>query len=577
MDKEEVRIAFKRHLLRYSPNLTGDISQRISKEKVVEEQLGSDTMLYTIPERDFELLTIGGNKKYERLGASFNISLSGSVPLELAVERVQERVRKISPHLFIEKRSDGYEDVFLLTVRKNLDQKDSTKEAETYIQEGSYAYLILEPEVLEEGKSYLNLNKDHYILQHSISIDKDLYEDYKEFLDPQHTERNCKNCGVLMFTGSDEYCPVCNQRLYNCPACGNKTPYEKLVRDDRGRWICKKCAEKPRCRGCQGSLGDGEEVLCSSCSNAHSIYGYHSGIGRSDESEDYRYKVGIEVEKEDEAFRDSIDNAELLRATGWVAEQDSSLDEYEGFEIISPIYPLDIPKLEEKLSHPLLEEYLAVNTSDRCGGHIHISDIERTPHEILRDIRGYLPLLYSLYPKRATNSYCEAKEVIDYLDTGHRQALNLTDRTLEFRIFPAVKDKEQLMFRLTLIKYMIDNPEKDPIKVGEKLLDTESPLYKILNQKISATRLKEKAEAFIDFTNYLERDSLIVEGKNVKRTIRIPKVKQEKDKEFYNDIANISEDIKRHRARLNTPPTPPTEEELLGGYGWICKLSSKKS
>lgn len=524
-----------------------------SKDAKITE-LGKSTTLVEIPSADYECLKIGGNEKFTRLGSLMYVNIYGSIPIELARERVQERLDKLNTNLELWGNEDECDD--------NGNYFDIIRDRETG-DEWSQGDTIYIPKIVPKGKSLLNRNKDHYAwiraFGKTTSIDKDMYNLLEKMEAPFN---ECIGCGTKVL--GNKVCPVCSQKYAECSDCGEYS----LIKDGeyrQGGFLCSKCKKKARCKGCGYPVANEGDKLCERCSKVRGILDYHSHLGRQDESNGSRLKVGIEIEKEDFDIRDNLNCRAILRDTGWVVERDSSLGT-EGFEMVSPIYPMNIEKIRESIAP--LEKEINCKTTTRCGGHIHVSDTERTPHEILLDIRGYLPLLYGLYPYRATNEYCEAKETPEYIQQGHRQAVNITDKTLEFRIFPAVKNLEQLMFRLRLVEYMLKNKETDVIKVGEALLDENSELHKLLRQRISKKNLKVKAKAFIDFTNYLDRDALVLEGTKIRRVISIPKIKLDKEKALEERVKVISENT-RSSNRPNTIRTIPLSQY---NYGYFATL-----
>lgn len=529
------------------------------KDKVVITELGKSTVVSEIPELDFETLTIGGNEKYIRLGCIFVYHIQGSSPMELAIDRVLERVRRLDNRMTIAEtdEEDDYGEPYCTMVH------DNDLDGEYYPQDN----LNILVDKVEKGKSMVNLNKPHYAwtyfssLGRFISIDEETFRILKGI---GLVERECIGCGSKIL-GGKTVCPLCMHEFEECSDCGK----EVRVSDGKvlgNRFVCNECASLPRCRGCGYPLRDTEGVLCERCSGIRGILEYHSGLGRKDESDGYRYRVGVEVEKEDDFWVHNTKTREVLERTGWIIERDGSLNRDIGFEMISPIYPLDVTEINARIEP--ISKLLGAKTTARCGGHIHVSDTERTPYEILLDIRGYLPLLYGLYPDRATNEYCEAKEVDSYLERGHRQAINITDKTLEFRIFPAVKNKEQLLFRLELVEYMIKNKETDVLKVGELLLDKDSELYKILNKRISDERLKIKAQAFVDYTNYIDRDALVYTENKIERVIKVPKIKEDKEKEFEERVKKIAKNHRDEHREYYLARKPISERN----YGYFATL-----
>ncbi len=542
-----------------------ELSKRFNdmyKDKVEHEQLGDSSLVSRIPELDTELLTIGGNPKLSYYGCTSGFFIQGSNPVELAEQRIQERLDEYDDRIRLLTESDDFEEDCIYHYMKAV-----VNDIEYTSSQGD---ILMIPALLDEGKSMTNRFEDHYAWVYSmyfnktVSIDKKVHDILKDILGGNLNEHKCRGCNEIMI-GSKSVCPLCRHKYLECSNCGELTLIDDIT-NIGGRNICNVCNSKPRCRGCGSTLGEDEHLICYRCSDIRGLLDYHTSLGRQDFSNGSRFKIGYEVEKEDMTARRKLVNKTLIKNTGWVAERDGSLDET-GFELISPVLPLDIEVLEETLTP--LESLLGAQISERCGGHIHISDTKRTPHEILLDIRGYLPLLYGLYPERAMNEYCEAKEKDSYIDSGHRQALNITRNTLEFRIFPAVKSKDQLLFRTRLIEYMLKHKQADIIKVGEKLLDEDSELYQLLNERVSKSKLKEKAKAFIDFANYLDRDALIIEGKKVKRTITVPKIKIDKERVFEQKALAMANEQKTIRNWGMNNTMPPISER---DYGYFVSL-----
>ena len=528
--------------------------------KIKVKKLGESTTLLEIPELDFERLYIGTSEKMTRIGFMLGFSVGGSSPIELALERVNERLAILNPDLRVVERHDEYDNEYYYY----LEMLGTSREWE----EGEWCRIS---EILVEGNSMMNRTREHWawvfnsFAGMNVSVDKDIVD----FVGGVHgiLTNTCIECGTTIIGAEMIVCPMCQHKYARCDDCGELIKISEGVSMNRG-FLCKGCATKPRCRACGRTVNLDSGNLCDRCSDLHSILDYHTNIGRQDESKDSRLKIGYEVEKEDKKVKNGLDNAKLMSSSGWVAERDGSLG-WTGFELISPVLPLDTTKLPELLRP--LKELLKADVTDRCGGHIHVSDTKRTPYEILLDIRGYLPLLYGLYPKRSINPYCEAKEKESYIQTGHRQAVNVTGRTLEFRIFPAVRNMEQLLFRTKLLEYMLKNKETDVVRVGELLLNEDSELYKILIERISTSKIRKRAEAFIDFANYIDRDALVLKGNKIERVIKVPQIKIDKEIQFEAISKQLSDEIRSsRRPPFGNYPRPTMIDS--NDYGYFANL-----
>lgn len=295
-------------------------------------------------------------------------------------------------------------------------------------------------------------------------------------------------------------------------------------------YFCENCIEHAgSCFECNGTIDLREsgrvddEPFCSICmenivsrDSDGELFDYHSGSGRSDRSEGSSLRIGIEIEKEDCDVRKEIKASKLLVATGWIVEHDGSLNEESGFELVSPILPLDAKfsgKL--KLSIESVKDLVNANHSSNCGGHIHVSDVRRTPRELLVDIQGYLPLLYTMYPRRVNNRFCEGKTFAEYWSSdGHYRAVHITGDTLEFRIFSSPKNVDTLMFRIDLVRHMLENPRYSLKEILDDITGKKK-LYKILRCIYSEEQLVDKLDLIIKYGKQYSAVSHLFTSKKV--------------------------------------------------------------
>lgn len=198
------------------------------------------------------------------------------------------------------------------------------------------------------------------------------------------------------------------------------------------------------------------------------------------------YFIGFEIEKEDdELYEEPADKVAML--TGWAKERDGSLND-NGFELISPAYGLPSRKLTTDLSNRYLVDLINAGHSSRCGGHINLSCVECTPLQLATDMRAFMPLLYAMFPKRASNQYCQAVP-FEQVERGGRHALAIKSYAIEFRIFPAVRNITDLKHRIALINYFIKNRGISSKELLEKL-DEVMPLCTAISSR-SAEAIKE--------------------------------------------------------------------------------------
>lgn len=232
----------------------------------------------------------------------------------------------------------------------------------------------------------------------------------------------------------------------------------------------------------------------SSIEDKNGLRGYHKSDIK-DKSNNSIYKIGFEVEKEDSDFS----NFSYIRSYGWDAEHDGSLND-DGFELVSPIY--DLMNIEEfSKDMNVISRYINAEYSSNCGGHINVSVQGKNANEIFDLIRGYLPLIYAMYPNRLDNRYAKAKKVSEFNDCDRYEAINFTKgHILEFRIFSAVRNTKNLEFRYKLIQYMFKNQRKGAASVVRMLL-TDSDLKKLLLTVYDASKYDKLVERAIKFTD----------------------------------------------------------------------------
>ncbi len=214
-----------------------------------------------------------------------------------------------------------------------------------------------------------------------------------------------------------------------------------------------------------------------------------------DKSNNSIYKIGFEVEKEDSDFKDFSD----VRLYGWDAERDGSLND-DGFELVSPIYDLmDISKFNDDVKN--ISDFINADYSSNCGGHINVSVKDKNSIEVFDLIRGYLPLIYAMYPNRLENRYAKAKKVNEFNNEDRYEAINFTKgHILEFRIFSAVRNVNNLRFRYKFVQYMFNNQRKGSASVVRMLL-TDSELKKLLLSVYDESKYDNLVERVIKFTD----------------------------------------------------------------------------
>ena len=236
------------------------------------------------------------------------------------------------------------------------------------------------------------------------------------------------------------------------------------------------------------------------------VRSYHNGSYQSlNFNNKSKYKIGYEIEKEDEDVRNSIDIEDFESATDdlWRKEKDGSLNDESGYELISPTFEFDIDKIFEHIegNHQLVA-HIEANTSTSCGGHIHLSENGLSGDELFEKVKGYTPLFYALYYGRVDKNYSKGKSNRDLQNENEKyQAIKIHHDRIEFRIISAVPNVKTLRWRTKLLRMILENPTNDIIKA---YYNVDTKFTKLLKQTYSDEKLVEVKERFIKFTRQFE-------------------------------------------------------------------------
>lgn len=191
---------------------------------------------------------------------------------------------------------------------------------------------------------------------------------------------------------------------------------------------------------------------------------------------------GIEIEKSEMPNFD-FNKQDIFEETGAVLESDSSVNN--GFELKTPVYNLMSGKTEERLKD--LKRFANITGVDGAGGHIGFSMTGKDDQELLDLCAGWLPLIYSMYKKRLSNSYCSGKKIDALKYSGEKmQAIRMRGHYIEFRIFASVKTYDTLIFRLRLFRLIARNLGKSFSSIVGMAINKKSELYKLLSGDVYA-------------------------------------------------------------------------------------------
>lgn len=216
-------------------------------------------------------------------------------------------------------------------------------------------------------------------------------------------------------------------------------------------------------------------------------------------------KIGFEIEKEDLEAKESWFAHELQSKHGWGKENDGSLDCESGFELVSPVFSLHESKEYFLSEFCNISELINAEYSNNCGGHINYSHPDFSTIDLLESIKGYLPLFYSIYEHRINSRWSRAKSSKDLIrDREKYQSVNIKSQCIEFRIFPAVRNIKNLIWRLELIQIMDLNKTKSPLQVINWLADLNHPLHLHFAKVFSFESIMRKINLVAKYAYQLE-------------------------------------------------------------------------
>jgi hypothetical protein len=278
------------------------------------------------------------------------------------------------------------------------------------------------------------------------------------------------------------------------------------------------------CPICNSTLDAQHDAdVCARRNHKNPRYDYHRdfSVKQIQLEQKFVFKMGVEIEKQS-YLGSKHSNVSIGQRFGWKKERDGSLCGTIGYELVSPCYPLFTDDLinEAKEIEQAFPNLINGNDHDlishsrgnsACGGHIHFSRSYTSAKDTFEMISGYIPLFYAIYRKRSESDYCGAKEKSRMKESTEKmQAVriieDIVNPRIEFRIFPLVKDIDQLQWRIELLRIMANNPTNRFNEVANMLTDKESDLYQHMAKEFSPSKIKQRILDSIDMAKRYDRD-----------------------------------------------------------------------
>jgi hypothetical protein len=216
-----------------------------------------------------------------------------------------------------------------------------------------------------------------------------------------------------------------------------------------------------------------------------------------------KWTIGFEIEKEDRVAKTLNDANDIYSAMKWCHESDGSLDSHSGFELVSPVFDMyDQDMISKHFNHPYIKPLInAAFNHESCGGHINIASTMYTPSQLADGLSAFFPLLYSMYESRITKNYSKAKQKHQYFSSADKySSVYIKSNVVELRIFPAVRNVDNLQWRLDLVRIMVENINKSEIDVLRMMLNPRTRLHKLLAKVFTPEKIFEKSNLYIKYS-----------------------------------------------------------------------------
>ncbi len=193
-----------------------------------------------------------------------------------------------------------------------------------------------------------------------------------------------------------------------------------------------------------------------------------------------KFTIGFEIEK-NELHRSSIKEYALFKGF----ETDSSC----GYEAITHILPLLPPcKWRNKIFNLMVQAKMIIEddyspSNNTCGGHITIGVKGMTGSELAQKLNKYMGIIFAIYRKRLSNSYCYGNPLASYgqemgltYSNDRYSAMLIKANTIELRLPNRITSVKQMMLRYELMYLLVDTAINKPTMSSNKFNELVKPV-----------------------------------------------------------------------------------------------------
>jgi len=141
-----------------------------------------------------------------------------------------------------------------------------------------------------------------------------------------------------------------------------------------------------------------------------------------------------------------------------------------------------------------VKKYINGQSDSSCGGHLNVSRKGVSSRDLLKGMKGFVPIIYALYENRLTNRYCQAKKWNNYFNYRDKYtAFYLKNENIcEIRLFSRVTNYTTLQWRIKLLQTLFGDYGKNLNQFVLKMSNRDSSLYKLLNEQYEHDKIAKK-------------------------------------------------------------------------------------